>query len=38
MVVGAVRGGCRGVRRRVCSGRSVVLSMTWELRYPDLCL
>src|SRR3954469_24025233 len=29
---------CRGVRRRACSGRSVALSMTWELRYPDLCL
>src|SRR3954451_20468116 len=28
---------CRGVRRRACSGRSVALSMTWELRYPDLC-
>src|SRR3954464_6580157 len=27
----------RGVRRRACSGRSVALSMTWELRYPDLC-
>ena len=38
MVVGVEGGGRRGVRRRACSGRSVALSMTWELRYPDLCL
>ena len=38
MVVAVEGRGRRGVRRRACSGRSVALSMTWELRYPDLCL